>query len=93
MESVFSVTKHAELNPARGAHELLPGQPSHVQSACRAFVLGGAKPGAILASIGANQPQGAARKAELDALRYSNVATLADNDADTDQSTLPFPLG
>ena len=35
----------------------------------------------------------AARKAELDALRYSNVATLADDEADTQQAALPFPLG
>ena len=35
----------------------------------------------------------AARKAELDALRFSNVATLADDEADTQQATLPFPLG
>ena len=35
----------------------------------------------------------AARKAELDALKFANVATMPDTDADTDQATLPFPLG
>ena len=37
--------------------------------------------------------RGAARKAELDALRYSNVATMPDDETDTPQTCLPFPLG
>ena len=36
--------------------------------------------------------RGAARKAELDALRFSNLATMPDDEADTQQASLPFPL-
>ena len=63
------------------------------------------KPPAVAATWGVRNPEryrraldrinrrGAARKAELDALRYSNVATMPDDEADTDQATRPFPLG
>ena len=63
------------------------------------------KPPAVAATWGARSPEryrraldringrAAARKAKLDALKFANVTTMPDDEADTQQATLPFPIG